>query len=569
MEFTIKIIVGKNVLAMIEKNDFVSSWLQLAEEDKKATVFQEPQFVIPWYKQYFSSFCPIFCLGYDSSEKLVGIMPLARNLSNGLITHAGDIQAGYHGWISSPEIDEHFPMKCLVAIKQTFKFKFWQWRWLPSGAPIDWLSSELLTSENVYVKYIKQSSPIWNLNDKKRWGKVFKEKSLETTIDYYKNKGAYFIERTKDKNRTRELMKTLKIQYDFIQEALEKNTKFEDDSNKANFYIERQDYPDNNHFTVLWSNEKPLAFHFGACDKQTIYLGLIAFDPVESKNSPETLLLVELEKLLIEEGYRYIDLAFRRNNQDRFFNTKHEIFSPVFYFNKKEKIKADIIEIFKEGLLKFGIKPRRVKKIKSILRKLPGKLNRNTLLNTLIRSWELIYENRNYLYYKLRCDELPVLRERDPDIKVQHYKDLLKHSGSSPWITKQHLASEALKRFSQGEILYTITKDGVLAHYGWMTRGGKTHRFTVVNMSFESPPDSIILYNFYTDPKFRGQGLYQKNLRQMLSDSAGAGCKEVYIGANQTNIPSRHVIEKMGFSLFCTFSSRRFLWIRKKERYYQ
>lgn len=569
MEFTTKIIAGNEVWILIEKNYFISSWLQLAEEDKKTTVFQQPQFVIPWYKEYISSFNPILCLAYDTGENLVGIMPLARNLSNDFITHAGDIQAEYHGWVSSPEINEDFPIKCLITINQTFRPKFWQWRRLPPETPMDWLSSKLLADENIYVKHIKQHSPIVNLHDKERWRTILKEKSIDDKIDSHKNKGAYFIERIKDKNRTKELMGTLKIQYDFIQEAVQDNTKFEDDRSKANFYIERQNSPDANHFTVLWSKEKPLAFHFGTCDKQTLYLGLIAFDPVESKNSPETLLLVELAKLLVEEGYHYIDLAFRGNNWARFSSAMLETYSPVFYFDKKERTKAGIIEIFNKGLLKLGVKPSQVKKIKSIIKQLPSKLNKNTFLKRVSRFRELIYEKRSYLYYKLKQEKLPVMRERDPDIKVQHYEDLLKHSGSNPWLTKHHLASEALKRFSEGEILYTITKNGVLAHYGWMTRGGKTHRFTVVNMSFESPPDSIILYNFYTEPKFRGQGLYQKNLRQMLSDCSEAGCKEVYIGSNQTNIPSRHVIEKTGFSLFCTFSSKRFLWIRKKQRFYQ
>jgi GNAT superfamily N-acetyltransferase len=216
-------------------------------------------------------------------------------------------------------------------------------------------------------------------------------------------------------------------------------------------------------------------------------------------------------------------------------------------------------------LSKLGIEE---KKITDSIRQLSDRCKRITLQKIFLKLWKLIYEDRNYLYYRLKRDGLPIMEERDSDIKVQHLEDLSKYSGSNPWITKQNLISEASKRISDGEILYTITKDGILAHYGWMTKGGKTHRFTVVDMTFDSPKNSIILYDFYTDPKFRRQGLYQRNLRQMLSDSYEAGCKEVYIGSNQINIPSRRAIEKVGFSLYCIFSSKRILWMNEKKKEY-
>jgi hypothetical protein len=293
----------------------------------------------------------------------------------------------------------------------------------------------------------------------------------------------------------------------YILSPLPKRRDGYDDPNKASFYIERQNCPDDNHFTVLWSNGRPIAFHFGACDHDTLYLGLSSYDPVESKNSPGTLLLIELGKMLFETGYRYLDLTPGGcQYKQRFANVYQKLVEPKFYFNKKGEIKDVIIHqmkfISKKTLSHVGIDTHRIRdlpiNVKLFKRMIPSEV--------FVGITKLLYNNRTYLLYRLLTETAEISGVRDTEINVQKYADLLAFTESNPWTTRHDLLSEALKRFSAGETLYSITRKGILVHYRWMTKGGKRHRFREVDLTFNSPSDSVILYDFHTEPQFCRQG---------------------------------------------------------------
>jgi RimJ/RimL family protein N-acetyltransferase len=62
-----------------------------------------------------------------------------------------------------------------------------------------------------------------------------------------------------------------------------------------------------------------------------------------------------------------------------------------------------------------------------------------------------------------------------------------------------------------------------------------------------------VLYDFFTHPRMRGRGLYQQALYQILHDAVETpGIKKVYIMVLADNAPSRHVIEKVGFTYECS-----------------
>jgi RimJ/RimL family protein N-acetyltransferase len=86
-------------------------------------------------------------------------------------------------------------------------------------------------------------------------------------------------------------------------------------------------------------------------------------------------------------------------------------------------------------------------------------------------------------------------------------------------------------------------------------------------MSFNSPEDSIILYDSYTEEEFRGQGIYRRTLTQMVSDAFRLGAKEIYAGVEPNNFAPRHTLEKLGFTHFRTYINKRFLFWRSKKEF--
>lgn len=567
MIFSTDIITSSEAFELLKQESFIISWAQLAEKDNKVTVIQEYPFVITWYNQYKSHYDPILCLGYSKAKELVGFMPLAKNLKNGIITHAGAQQAEYHGWISHPEIDEDFPIACLKEIKRRFDPKCWEWRWMPPGAPINWLSSKLLSEEGIYVKFRTQDSPLWDLENEAKFQKLIKEKSTRIKLNRYRKKGKFYIERIKDKTRTEELMKILEIQYDFRQEIVFGATPFQNDINKARFHIQMQNYPEANHFTVLWSNNKPLAFNFGPCNKKTLLVGLIGFDPVENKNSPAALLLLELAKMAKEEGYRYIDLTPGSDEyKERFANTYQPLVLPKFFFRRKYFLKDAIFlnlrRVVNKIIDSIGIERNQVRKIYHNVTGLFNFIKRGSLRDILNRILNLLYEKNNYLCYRLvwNDNKMNSLLENG-DISCQRYEDLFRYTGSNPWLKKRDLFKEAFRRFAWGEILYTAIKDGALAQCGWKTDNEK---FKDVHIKFSFPKGSVILYSFYTNPSFHNYNPFERSIKKMISDIPISGEKEIYLIINSESYASRTEIKEIGFSHFCTFKHIRFLWSEKK-----
>jgi GNAT superfamily N-acetyltransferase len=578
MDWELSVVVGKEVLPLIERDAFIASWTQLAQEDTKVTVIQEPPFVITWYKQYQDQFEPIVLLGNDLEGNLVGLMPLARSLQNGTITHAGYREGQYHGWISKPEIDEEFPVACVIAVKNMFKCRVWRWGWLPPGSSVNWLNSKSLSENNIYVKYREQKSPLWDLHDTKKLDELLEDESIQSKINSYQQRGDFHLERVRDKEKTRQLMPMMGSQYDFRQEAVHGTTPFLSDANKTDFYIERQNYPDANHFTVLWADGNPVAFHYGACDRYTVYLGLSLFDPSEVKNSPGSLLLLELLKMLRDEGYRYIDLTPSGDEyKGRYANAYQSVYSPTFYFKRSDKIKADIRErsreIAQKSLTKLSINTESVDRTFSYFLKIKNKPKTMTWkksFNAFIRS---IYEHHIIIYYRRNFTQNEPNEVSYPEVRVQRYEDLLTYTRFGDGLTRRELISRASGRFARGDILYTITQDGVLACYNWMAMGGRHYRIEIIDMTFHSPEGSILLYDTYTDPRFRQRGFAKKILMQMIWDGYKSGATDIYFGFDYYHYNAgwrRWVNNSLGGVPFRAYTYTRFLsFCRKKEEPYE
>jgi RimJ/RimL family protein N-acetyltransferase len=92
------------------------------------------------------------------------------------------------------------------------------------------------------------------------------------------------------------------------------------------------------------------------------------------------------------------------------------------------------------------------------------------------------------------------------------------------------------------------SEDGLLVHYGWATVGETKGFITEVQHEYQYPPNSAVLWDYYTHPQYRERGFYSTSLRQMLHDVAGReGVEFIYIAVLSDNRASRSVIEKTGF----------------------
>ena len=552
----LKIVRGKSALELLNDKAFILQWEGLSEQNGKTTIIQEPPFVLTWYRQYADRYEPVLILSFDDNSCLVGIMPLAFILKNNYLTHAGDGQAEYHGWICKKNVEKDFLVKALIAVKHNFRVGKWQWRWMPPGSETGWLYSEELKKEKIYVRVVEKESPVLNLNDEDKIEKLKRNKSIRNKINRYRGKANFYIERITSVENAGNVFDILSEQCDFRQMAAHEITPFASDQNKKRFYIERLKFPLNNHFTVLWSGSNPIAFHYGACDSDTVYLGLSSYDPVEERNSPGTILMIKLIELLKQEGYKYFDLTPGGDKyKERYCSFHRKLYLPSIYFSRKDKLIGDFRYFLKAGIRKLvisaGAEPadvnRRVRNAFSFLREIRGTSPLKIASKFISKFYEKV------IYVSCRCfsdDLLQNDRRADAGINVNSYTDLMFYNGSDPWLRKSILLTTAIKRFSSGEKLYTMVRNGILVQYGWMARGGIENGFPDFKTGSDHSENGFILYDFFTEKGFKRKELISETLEKMLFDCRHDADKEVSVSYQSNDDHLGCELEKRGFRVY-------------------
>ena len=155
-------------------------------------------------------------------------------------------------------------------------------------------------------------------------------------------------------------------------------------------------------------------------------------------------------------------------------------------------------------------------------------------------------EKRIYVYRADRIDSLPLSHR----LRRDQVEDLRYYERTATWqMSPDEYRAAARVRLAQGEHLYTLVEGDRLLHYAWLQPCHTRGEDAAVGQAFFPPPDSSSLYDHYTHPLARGRGLFYQALCQLLRDvPVLAKTKRAYIYVYADNGPSRHVIEKVGFS---------------------
>lgn len=554
MNFEIKIVQGKDAKELLQDNSFYLQWKELAFQDEKATVVQEPSFVMPWYQQYENRYHPVFVLGFDNRSNLVGCIPLAYSIKDKHLTYAGGHQAEYNGWICKKTIDQSFPIKALSALRHQYRLKEWKWKWLPPGSNGNWLFAEELNREKIHVSVFKEDSPLLDLQDEARIERMHRHRSLRTKINRYKNE--LRLERIVSFERAKEVFDILADQYDFRQMAAYGVTPFASDINKKPFYLNRLRYPENNHFTVLWSQDDPIAFNYGACDSNTFYPELSGYNPCEERNSPSAILFIKLIDLLIKEGYRYIDLSPGGNPyKERYNNLYQELYLPTFYFSRNRKLIGDL-KLFVGNTIKKGlnINPanrntwrKRLNTLLFVFKKVMSSSPTRTV-KELISS--MFHRKTNTLYGLSIKDQSNQDEVPDRNISVNKYTDLLKYDDSSYWISKRDLLSNALRQFSKKASVFTVVKNETLAHFGYIISGNDKNFSKVTGIDFELPVSSLAFYNITTNPYYMKQEFFTILIKDIVALSKSSNTEELFILVSGKKGVFNKAIELAGFEVY-------------------
>ena len=485
----IKIERGVAAYSLFVDNDFLKKWKALAMSVNYFTLFQENSFVIPWFTTYKHDFEPIMVLGYNQASELVGVIPLALSLKNNNLTFAGTNYAEYKGWLCKEMICDQFLIEALIKLKEQFKLSNnWNWNWISSNLNLDFLSSNKLRAKGIYSEIKVENSPILDLLNFEVVEKLKKSRSIKTKMNRLKRKGEIYIQRITTIEQAQNIFPILERQCNFRQMGINQVRPFIDDPYKKTFLINRLEYPESIHFSVLWLNNKPLAFNIGDCDSITVSLGVISHDPLEGKNSPGLIFLILLADFLREEGYNYFDLTPGEGYKKRFSNLYVEVPRLTLTFNRKQKL----ISKFK-GNLKTG-----AKKILSSLRIDASKaliVLKNNPLEILMHFKECLYKKRSIYFFEI--NQKSTTFEKDDasnNIRVNEYSDLFLPNKNGLAIDTT-VFSFALKQFEKESKLFTKVENNILLGYLWATKEVNSIKMPEIDLDLKLASNFLILYS--------------------------------------------------------------------------
>lgn len=568
MNLTIKILREQEVFDLLKKTDFLESWHQLAMVDLKDTIIQEPAFVISWYKAYETVYEPLLLLAYDPGQHLIGVMPLAINRKSQRLALAGDSQAEYNGWICKPAYNEAFLVEALITIKHTFSLRCWQWVWLPTGTDISWFESPKLKAAGVYVSWQSQEAPLWDLHDKDRLTKSLKNRAFRVKINRYKRRGTLKLEKITSADQLKGYLSQLAQQCDFRKEATYNVRPFEDDLNKARFLMEHINYPAANHVTVLLLNDRPLAFHYGTANQERVHLGIITYDPSESKNSPGNVLLLLLGQRLTEEGYRFFDLTAGSDlYKDRFSNRYQLLHRPSVFFSKVEHQKGKLRLFIKQSLMFLCKKYSDPHRMRIKIADYKEKIN---ILRTM-KSGELLklfkqalYFQQSYQLYQAEAHLLPDAEE-ESGLRHQRYEDLMAYKSDYPYRNRRCLLKTALDRFLVGEEVFTQVSTDALSGFIWLKFDEKPLPLGTTGKQLQILDKGILLYDLFYDES-APDDVMELFLRQVLANVKKRKVS-VFLLLNTKQDKWKHLAETCGFQPIKKYHVKKFFSIPLGNRH--
>jgi hypothetical protein len=242
---------------------------------------------------------------------------------------------------------------------------------------------------------------------------------------------------------------------------------------------------------------------------QNYFQGRItSFDPSEYRNSPGTLLFIRLSEYLTEQGYEIFDLSPGSNSyKDRFTDTSVKLYKPTIHFSnfayQITLLKQKLVKGSRKLLIdKFGINIKKTRKWKTNLAELPQKINKIRKRKIRVNITKGIPSFNQPKLIHLEGSNLPPA-PANAKVKSQEYEDLLKYTGTKPFLTRRGLLIDAMKKFADGDILYSVADDEKLLWYIWRKKAEGEIKLN--NNSFPIEKDGVLLYDFYQSPSLRGK----------------------------------------------------------------
>jgi CelD/BcsL family acetyltransferase involved in cellulose biosynthesis/GNAT superfamily N-acetyltransferase len=542
------------------RGGLLAGWDTVVAADPTAAFFQGTAWCVEWYRAYSDSFNPlVVCV--RSGETLVGVIPLALEVSTGRLTFASDNMADYRDVVALPEHREAVVAELLRMYAEGA---------YPNPLRVGPTHPESLTTGLILradralrARPITSSHPCWRL-----WfgcgrdvGNSAGKESVRRHLNYYRQRGSVTLERAAGGDEWDAFKHEFFEQHSLRQLMAGRPVSF-DDARKRDFYdalIRR--HPSSAHVTALRAGGKLIAGHFGYVWRDVLHWGASAFDVTEEKHSPGQILIALLLESARAEGLRGVDFTLgtekfkSRFGNDRVFLPSVELYPTARrYYGRKFRnravagVKALVVrggdEQRRERLTRLGrslaegAREFRARGAQAALRGIYRGVARTG------RSGELVFTATPETFRQ--SSSALSLYEACVHNKNQ-VGDLLRYEDESAEVEREISAAvkSAAKFLRSGGLLHTILIDEQLAGWAWSFPHAQN---TSGGQSFSRDEQaSVSIRHVYVLPKYRQRGAAQALLYHISHDIFTGGAPLAYATCPETGGVLRKALEEVGF----------------------
>ena len=534
----IRIIEGADADTALADARFLAEWSALVRGCPWATGFQAPGFVLAWYQAYRQGVRPLIVAGTSSADSVCALLMLAV-AADGTIVSAGGRQAEYQSWVTASGIEATFAKEALLALRSRIGNGVLRLQYLPPDLPVDVLTDGSLPF--CVVEDVRRPLMALSGDDiEQSWRK----KSNKSRLNRLAKQGELTFDHVLSPEILRDALDEIATMYDVRQASISGTLPFYDDPQKADFHLRLMETPGLLHVTMLRVGGTLVSAHIGVASGQMAHIGILAHSPFFARHSPGKLHVMFLARQLASEGVTMLDLTPGADVWKERSATSYDVVKRLTVFateadrrqqDRRHRLKARI----KAAATTAGISPKGAAGLVEAVRK---KSPSEVLRSVGNRAKAVLPHTVELRAYAM---ELPLHSAYESgSARRDTIADLLRFQEQAETPSRQEFYRTALARLEQGHHCYTVVEQGRLVHWGWLAEGQDRGFLEEVHQPFTYPSGSVALYDFYTDPAFRGRGLYTASIGQMLNDASAAGHQRAWIFVTADNRASRSVVEK-------------------------
>jgi CelD/BcsL family acetyltransferase involved in cellulose biosynthesis/GNAT superfamily N-acetyltransferase len=553
------------------------------DEDPVSTFFQSPVWCMEWYRSYQDKFRPLVMIA-ARGESLVGIVPLAVEITTGRLAFAGDNMSDYRDVAAAPGYREGVIAE-LIRLHRSGQYPNFL-RIGPTQPESETLQIvRALCRKGTGARAIARFHPCWRLwfSPDGSTKKLTSKESVRRHISYYKRQGAVALERIRTKEAWDAVKQEFFDQHSLRQLQASRPVSF-DDPRKREFHDALlQRGGDSIRVSALRVGGRLLAAHYGYVWKGVLYWGAPAFDVREEKHSPGQILLALLLQEAEASGLRGVDFTLGTEEfKKRFGNSCVDLPSVEIYSGARRyfarRLRDRVVSGAKSATIKVAGAPNWEKSVEggkaaAAKARRAYELGLGDSLSRLARRGlsALGDDRRGLIFIATPADVRQVapslVGNETSSFHTDEVGDLLRWEGGS-----RSTASEiettvkgVADSLRKGHTLHTVLVNDRLAGWGWSYWPQEPAFITETQTTLAFEPGSVSLYGFYVLPEFRGRKLYQALLSRILNDRFAEGAERAYIMCLETNVASRKAIERAGFRLVSVHRFSRVLWKKRRQ----